>query len=70
MQNRLLTIHLEATAYQTGGIFSHTNVHGLIEEHLKPDLEQGWLVKSADIACGSSEHGAVRGWVVVVLEKP
>ena len=68
--NKVVTVFLDAQAYQSGGIFSHKVAHGTIEEHLKEDLAAGWTVKSADIACGSSELGAVRGWLVVVLEKP
>jgi hypothetical protein len=67
--NKIITIFLDAQQYPTGGFLSGKTAHGFAEEHLKDELAAGWSVKSANIACGSSELGAVRGWLVVVLEK-
>ena len=68
--DKIITIFLDAAQYPTGGFLSGKTAHGYAEEHLKEDMAAGWTVKSASVACGSSELGAVRGWLVIVLEKP
>jgi hypothetical protein len=42
--------------------------HAWVEEHLQQYLSEGWKISSVSGFGGSSEL-AVRGWVVVLLER-
>lgn len=43
--------------------------HGLIEEHLGPYFAEGWTVREIRGFGGGSDALAVRGWVIVLLER-
>lgn len=69
---KLVTIYLDNTAYAKGKtIFgSFADKHGLVEEHLKTELADGWRISSVSGFGGNSDAITVRGWFAVVLEKP
>ena len=71
MQN-LVTIYLDNTAYGKGKtIFgSFADKHGLVEEHLRTELADGWQIKNIAGFGGGTDALAVRGWLAVLLEKP
>ena len=67
---KLLTIYLDNSAYGKGKMIvgNFADKHALVEEHLQQYLSEGWEISSVSGFGGSSDL-AVRGWVVVVLEK-
>lgn len=67
---RLVTIYLDTMSYLDGQWLKMTfaDKHGIVEEHLKDDLEQGWRIVSVTGVGGASDACA-RGWIAVVLEK-
>ena len=71
MKQKLLTIYLDNFAYGKGKtlVGSFANKHGLIEEHLAEYLMSGWKVSKVEGFGGGSDGLAVRGWVVVLLER-
>ena len=68
---KVVTIYLDSHAYMGEKRFkgSFGDKHGLVEEHLTQYLEAGWAVKEI-FGFGGAEANTVRGWVLVVLEKP
>jgi hypothetical protein len=68
---KLVTIYLDNMAYAKGKMLvgSFADKHALVEEHLQQHLSQGWTVRSISSFGGGSQSLAVRGWVVVLLEK-
>ncbi len=68
---KLVTIYLDNTRYADGKFIvgSYADQHGVVEEHLGPFLEQGWRVRQMEGFGGGSDGLAVRGWVVVLLER-
>ena len=68
---KLVTIYLNNMAYGKGKMLvgSFAEKHGLVEEHLKDDLANGWRIVNIFGFGGSAEVVAVRGWLAVVLEK-
>jgi hypothetical protein len=68
---KLITIYLDNAAYAKGKMLvgSFADKHGLVEEHLKAELADGWRIVSVSGFGGSAEAVAVRGWFAVVLEK-
>jgi hypothetical protein len=71
MKQKLVTIYLENMAYKKDKslVASFADKHGLVEEHLKSYLDDGWRIGSISSFGGTTEGIAARGWVVVVLEK-
>jgi hypothetical protein len=71
-EQKLLSIYLDNVAYAKGKTFvgSFADKHGLVEEHLAPLLGEGWRVQKLEALGGGSEALAVRGWIVVLLERP
>ena len=71
-EQKLLSIYLDNVAYAEGKTFvgSFADKHGLVEEHLGPLLNEGWRVKELQGLGGGSDSLAVRGWIVVLLERP
>ena len=70
-QQKLLTIYLDNIAYAKGKtlVGSFADKHGLIEEHLSEYIRSGWKISKLEAVGGGSESLAVRGWIIVVLEK-
>lgn len=68
---KLVTIYLDNMAYAKGKMLvgSFGDKHGLVEEHLHDDLQDGWGVKAIHGFGGSSDELNTKGWVVVLLEK-
>jgi hypothetical protein len=68
---KLVTIYLDNSAYSAGkGLLStYAGDHGLVEEHLRRDLKDGWVIKAIHGFGGNSEGITVRGWVIALLEK-
>lgn len=68
---KLVTIYLDNIAYAKGKMLvaSFADKHGLVEEHLQDDFRDGWSVKAVHGFGGHADGLAVRGWVVVLLEK-
>ena len=68
---KLVTIYLDNTAYTAGKTFVGTfgDKHGLIEEHLAEYLSSGWKISSLQACGGGSDSLAVRGWIIVLLER-
>lgn len=68
---KLLTIYLENMAYTKGKtlVASFADKHGLIEEHLAEYLNSGWKVAKLEALGAGSDSLAVRGWIVVLLER-
>ncbi len=68
---KLVTVYLDNSAYGHGRTFitNFADQHGLVEEHLRDDLKDGWRIKAIHGFGGNSEGLSVRGWVVVLLEK-
>lgn len=68
---KLVTIYLDNSAYGRGRtlVASFADQHGLVEEHLRDELKDGWKIKAIHGFGGNSEGLSARGWVVVVLEK-
>lgn len=71
-QQKLLSIYLDNIAYAKGKtlVGSFADKHGLVEDHLASFLKEGWRVANLQALGGGSEGLAVRGWIVVLLEKP
>ncbi len=69
---KLVTIYLDNTAYGKAKTFvgGYADKHGLIEEHLKDLLSEGWRVAQIHGFGGSAEGLCVRGWITVLLETP
>jgi hypothetical protein len=68
---KLVTIYLDNSAYGQGKMIvaTYADRHGFVEEHLKAELAHGWTVKTLH-GFGGNDGLVVRGWIVVVLEKP
>lgn len=68
---KLATIYLDSMAYAKGKLLvgSLADKHGLVEEHLRDDLPNGWIVKAIHGIGGHDESVGIRGWVIVLLEK-
>ena len=64
---KLVTIYLDNTAYAKGKLLvaSFAEKHGLVEEHLRDLLNQGWRVVAIHGFGGSGESIAARGWITV-----
>jgi hypothetical protein len=72
IQQKLVTVYLDNTAYMTGGIFASnglTEKHGSVEEHLAQYLQAGWRIVQLHGFGGNAEGLAARGWLSVLLEK-
>jgi len=67
---KLLTIYLDNSAYGKGKMMvgNFADRHAMVEEHLQQYLSEGWKISSVS-GFGGNTDLAVRGWVVVVLEK-
>jgi len=67
---KLVTIYLDNSAYGEGKMVvgSYADQHGLVEEHLRRDLKDGWTIKAIHGFGGNSDGLVVRGWVVALLE--
>jgi len=70
-EQKLVSIYLDNIAYAKGKVLvgSFADKHGLVEEHLGPFLNEGWRVVKIQGLGGGSESLAVRGWIVVLLER-
>ena len=70
-KQKLVTIYLENFAYAKGKtlVGSFADKHGFVEEHLSQFLKAGWQVKQIHGFGGNSDSLAVRGWIVVLLER-
>jgi hypothetical protein len=70
-KQKLVTIYLDNIAYATGKtlVGSFADKHGFVEEHLGSFLAQGWRIKKIHGFGGNSDGLAVRGWVIVLLER-
>jgi hypothetical protein len=70
-KQKLLTIYLDNVAYAKGKtlVGSFADKHGLVEEHLTQFLRAGWQIKQIHGFGGNSDSLAVRGWVLVLLER-
>jgi hypothetical protein len=68
---KLVTVYLDNMAYAKGKMIvgSFADKHGLVEEHLQDDLQNGWTVKAIHGFGGNSDAVNAKGWVVVLLEK-
>jgi hypothetical protein len=68
---KLVTIYLDNSAYAQGKMIvgSYADKHGLVEDHLRDELKDGWRIKAVHGFGGNSDGLAVRGWVVALLEK-
>lgn len=68
---KLVTIYLDNIAYARGKtlVGSFADKHGFVEEHLADYLSSGWRVSKLEAFGGNSDSLAVRGWVVVLLER-
>jgi hypothetical protein len=67
LDSRIYNVHHGAGPIGSGDLLSH---HGKIEEHLKDELAAGWKIVSTTLSCAAGEMHSVRGWCVVLLEKP
>ena len=69
---KLVTIYLDNAAYAKGKMLvgSFAERHGAVEEHLAPQLAEGWRIASIQGFGGSADNVWVRGWFAVLLEKP
>jgi hypothetical protein len=70
-KQKLVTIYLDNIAYAKGKtlVGSFADKQGLVEEHLAQYLRAGWQIKQIHGFGGNSDSLAVRGWIVVLLEK-
>lgn len=70
-KQKLVTIYLDNFAYAKGKtlVGSFGDKHGWVEEHLSTFLAQGWHIKNIHGFGGNSDALAVRGWVIVLLER-
>jgi hypothetical protein len=70
-KQKLVTIYLDNVAYAKGKtlVGSFADKHGLVEEHLSQFLRAGWHIKQIHGFGGNSDSLAVRGWVLVLLER-
>ncbi len=68
---KLLTIYLDNSAYAKGKVLvgSFADKHGLVEEHLKDVLAEGWRVAAIHGIGGNGQSITARGWIVALLEK-
>lgn len=67
---KLVTIYLDSHSYAGDKWFqgSQADKHGVVEEHLRNELQEGWRVISL-CGFGGAEGIHARGWLSVVLEK-
>ena len=68
---KLVTIYLDNHAYmgERWVKASHADRHGLVEEYLREDLQDGgWRVASV-AGFGGADGMHASGWLAVVLEK-
>jgi hypothetical protein len=68
---KLVTIYLDNSVYAKGKVLvgNFPDKHGAVEEHLAPQLAEGWRVVSMHGFGGAAENTWARGWLAVVLEK-
>lgn len=68
---KLATVYLDSHAYMGDRWFKATNDdrHGVVEEHLKDELADGWRVTMVQ-GFGGVDSMYARGWLIVLLEKP
>ncbi len=68
---KLVTIYLDSHAYMGDKWMkgTHSDRHGVAEEHLQEDLQNGWKVVSLCGFGGATEGINARGWIAVALEK-
>lgn len=69
---KLVTIYLDSAVYGAGKWLGMAvqDKHGIVEEHLQAELERGWRIVSVNCFGGTADMHNVRGWLVVVIEKP
>ncbi len=69
---KLVTIYLDGAVYDAGkwGGTAAKDKHGIVEEYLTEELSRGWRLVSVNCFGGTGEHHSIRGWLVVVIEKP
>lgn len=69
---KLVTIYLDNAAYAKGKMLvgAFGDRHGAVEEHLAPQLAEGWRIVSVHGFGGSADNVWVRGWFAILLEKP
>ena len=67
---KLVTIYVDNHAYMGDKWVkgSHADKHGLIEEHLKEYVDDGWKIVSL-FGFGGADGIGARGWLAVVIEK-
>jgi len=67
---KLVTIYLDTHSYMGEKWLkgSHADHHGVVEEHLKDELNAGWRIASI-VGFGGAEGINSRGWLAVVLDK-
>ena len=68
---KLVTVYLDNMVYAKGKMIvgSYADKHGLVEEHLQEDLQNGWVIKAIHGFGGNSDGLSVRGWIIALLEK-
>ncbi len=68
---KLVTIYLDNSAYAKGKVLvaSFADKHGLVEEHLKDLLAEGWRIAALHGFGGNGDSITARGWITVLLEK-
>ncbi len=68
---KLVTIYLDNSAYARGKVLvgSFADKHGLVEEHLKDLLAEGWRAAAIHGFGGNGDSITARGWIAVLLEK-
>lgn len=69
---KLVTIYLDSAVYGAEKFLGMAvqDKHGIVEEHLTEELKRGWRIVSVNCFGGAAESMYVRGWLVVVVEKP
>ena len=67
---KLVTIYLDNMFYaKSKMILGFGEKHGLVEEHLRAYLAEGWQIASMTTMGGTAEGISIRGWLIVLLEK-
>jgi hypothetical protein len=68
---KLVTVYLDNSVYAKGKMVAptHSDRHGVVEEHLSFLLNEGWRVKQLTALGGGAGNIGVRGWIVAILER-
>ena len=66
---KFVTIFVHSKSYAWWGASRIARAHGTVEEHLQPELADGWTIRTIVPLGGMNKFFVASGWFGVVLEK-